>query len=87
MRRETLSKEERRRLIIEDQKEEKELRGYVINALAASIGNMLPGGQNTSSGPEIKLPTRQAGTEAWRAASGQNSADGGPPDRSPREGR
>ena len=86
MRRETMSKEERKRLIIEDEREEKELRGYVVQALAASIGKMLPGG-SANTGEEIKLPNRTTGAEAWRQARGENgSGNGGPPDRSPREG-
>ena len=83
MRRETMPKDERKRLIIEDECEEKELRGYVVQALAASIGKMLPGGGN---GEEIKLPTRTTGAEAWRQARGEDGTGGNPSDRSPREG-
>ena len=86
MRRENMLKDERKRLIIEDEREEKELRGYVVQALAASIGNMLPGGSNEQGGEGIKLPTRTTGVEAWRQARGENGTSGNPPDRSPREG-
>lgn len=64
MRRETMLKDERKRLFIEDEREEKELRGYVIQALAASIGKMLPRG-GRSGGEEIKLPTRATGAQEW----------------------
>ena len=88
MRRETMSKEERKRIFIEDEREEKELRGYVVQALAASIGHMLPGGSMAgnlngggggtgAAGGEIKLPARQTGAEAWRTARGENGAGGG----------
>ena len=96
MRRETMPKEERRRIFIEDEREEKELRGYVVQALAASIGNMLPGGSGSilpgggnggAGGGEVKLPARQTGAETWRAARGENGAGGpgGPEDPSRRE--
>ncbi len=95
MRRETMSKEERKRLIIEDEREEKELRGYVVQALAASIGRMFPANGNASAGGEIKLPASRSGTEAWREARGEagegaapgarQGGNGNPPDRSPRE--
>jgi len=96
IRRENMPKEERRRLVYEDQREEKEMRSYVVQALAASIGRMLPPGaggpQATVSGEEIKLPERRSGAQAWREArgeAGQHPREGGngsPPDRSPREG-
>ena len=87
MRRETMLKEERKHLIIEDEREEKELRGYVVQALATSIGNMLPGGGASGlNGEEIKLPNRTSGTEAWRQERGENGTNGHPPDRSRREG-
>ena len=87
MRRETLSKEEKRRLIIEDEREEKELRGYVVQALAAAIGKMIPT-TPTSAGDEQKLPARRSGAQAWRQARGEEGGRGGPPggDGSPREG-
>ena len=86
MRRENMLKDERKRLIIEDEREEKELRGYVVQALAASIGKMLPGGSNEPGSEGLKLPTRTTGVEAWRQARGENGTSGNPPDRSPREG-
>lgn len=87
MRRETMPKDERKRLIIEDEREEKELRGYVIQALAASIGKMLPQGGNGSGGEEIKLPTRTTGAQEWINSRGESGTSGNPSDRPPREGR
>ena len=88
-----MPKEERKRLIIEDEREERELRGYVVQALAASIGRMFP--TNGNAGAEIKLPASRNGAEAWREARGEageegapgarQGGNGNPPDRSPRE--
>ena len=99
MRRATMSKEERKRLIIEDEREERELRGYVVQALAASIGRIFPNngqaGATATTGEEIKLPARRSGTETWREARGEAGegtpgarpgGNGSPQDRSPREG-
>lgn len=86
MRRENLSKEERRRLIAEDDREEKELRGYVVQALAAEIGRMLPT-RPPASGDEQKLPARRSGAAVWREARGENGPASDAPDPSPpREG-
>jgi peptide-N4-(N-acetyl-beta-glucosaminyl)asparagine amidase len=86
MRRENMSKEERKRLIIEDEREEKELRGYVIQALAASICKMLPHSGTASGGEGIKIPTRTSGEQEWIRSRGENGTSGNPPDRSSREG-
>ena len=83
MRRETMLKDERKRLIIEDEREEKELRGYVVQALTASIGRLLPGSASGPNGEEIKLPTRTTGAEAWRQARGENGGGGGDPSNGP----
>ena len=86
MRREPLSKEERRRLIAEDEREEKELRGYVVQALAAEIGKMLPS-RPAVSGEEQKLPGRRSGALAWQQARGEDGAASDVPDQNPpREG-
>lgn len=86
MRRENLSKDEKRRLIAEDEREEKELRGYVVQALAAEIGRMLPA-RAPASGDEPKLPARRTGTAVWREARGENGPASDAPDPSPpREG-
>ena len=85
MRRETLSKEEKRRLIKEDDREEKELRNYVVRALTAEIESLLPSStRSRTSGDAQKLPARQTGTAEWREARGENGQSG--PDRPPREG-
>ncbi|KAI9834369.1 MAG: peptide-N4-(N-acetyl-beta- glucosaminyl)asparagine amidase [Sarea resinae] len=94
MRRENLSKEERARLIKEDEREEKELRGYVAKALAVEVTNMLPGSQNcspTNSGgaggnggsastsEDQKLPARQTGSSEWVQARGEGGFTRGSP--------
>lgn len=81
MRRESLSKEERRRLIKEDEREEKELRGYVAQALAIEVANMLPGSPTsptmTGVGVDVtredqKHPAgRQTGSAEWIRARGE----------------
>lgn len=87
MRRENTAKEDRRRLVIEDHREEKELRGYVVQALAAQIGQINLSGQPSSSGEEQKLPERVSGSRDWREARGEAgnhpSSDN---ERPPREG-
>ena len=71
IRRENLSKEDRRRVIYEDHREEKELRGYVVRALAAEIGRINLSGQPTTSGEEQKLPERVSGAQEWREVRGE----------------
>lgn len=86
MRRNNLTKQERSRLIAEDLREERELRGYVVAALTAEMGKILPSVTSTS-GQQPKLPAGLSDAAAWQEARGENdSADA--PDRSPRrEGR
>ena len=94
MRRETLSKDEKRRLIKEDEREDKELRGYVVQALTAEIERTIPTsqGSSTSRPSEQKLPARQTGATAWRQARGEAGNINGPrpgepgSDQPPREG-
>ena len=87
-RRENLSKEERRRLIREDDREEKELRGYVCQALAAEVIKMAPGGTasnggSSSSGDDTKLPAgRQSGSAEWVRARGEGGMGRPGPDQS-----
>ncbi|KAI9782654.1 MAG: peptide-N4-(N-acetyl-beta- glucosaminyl)asparagine amidase [Candelina submexicana] len=73
MRRENLSKEERRRLIKEDEREEKELQAYAAHALAVEVTNMLPGSPASATTPdEQKLPAgRQSGAVDWIQARGE----------------
>lgn len=86
MRRKNLTKQERSRLIAEDLREERELRGYVVAALTAEMGRILPSVTSTS-GQQPKLPAGLSDAAAWQEARGESgSADA--PDRSPRrEGR
>ncbi|KAL9130673.1 MAG: hypothetical protein Q9217_001200 [Psora testacea] len=73
MRRENTLKDDRKKLLIEDEREERELRGYVVKSLAAEIGKMLPNGQQSSASPgeQQKLEERQSGTREWREARGE----------------
>ena len=92
MRRETMLKDERKRLLIEDEREERELRGFVVHALAAEIGKMLPTGRNgggEGGGEDIKVPeqaARRSGAQAWREARGENGPDDTGRNQPPREG-
>jgi len=93
IRRENLSKEERRRLIKEDEREEKELRGYVAQALAVEVANMLPSSPSSPSGPggtgatttseDQKHPAgRQSGSAEWVRARGEGGTGQPGPDQS-----
>ena len=93
MRRDNLTKDEKRRLIKEDDREERELRGYVVQALTAEIERLIPTatGAVTSGGSEPKLPVRQTGTASWTASRGENGVHTPGPgepgsDQPPREG-
>ena len=93
MRRENTLKDDRKKLLIEDEREERELRSYVIKSLAAEIGKMLPGGSqhgNNSggggsgasggaSGEAQKLEERQEAERAWREARGEVVRQGSSP--------
>ena len=88
MRRASMLKDERKRLLIEDEREEKELQGFVVHALAAEITKMLPTGRS-GGGEDIKVPeqpARRSGTQAWREARGENGGDDTGRDQPPREG-
>ena len=88
MRRSDMDKDDRKRIIIQDEREEKELRGYVIQNLAAEIGRMIPLGHNAKSGGTTTATTpgqppnendkvpqaRQTGTQAWIEARGEAGA-------------
>ena len=86
-----MSKEERRRLWIEDEREDRELRSYIVQALAASIGVDLPNQVLVNRRPaaaasgrvsEEKLPGRQSGNAEWREARGESgSQQSRPPDQ------
>ncbi|KAI9835478.1 MAG: peptide-N4-(N-acetyl-beta- glucosaminyl)asparagine amidase [Sclerophora amabilis] len=86
IRRETMSKDERRRLVKEDEREERELRGYVAQAIAHDVTSMLPGTrQGNASGAltdDQKLPAgRQSGSAEWVRARGESGADSSPEGR------
>lgn len=70
MRRSNMSKDEKRRLIREDQREENELRSFIVRSLTSQIEKLLPGSRSSTS--TVKHPARQTGTEQWRAARGEN---------------
>ncbi|KAJ5163074.1 uncharacterized protein N7500_004904 [Penicillium coprophilum] len=82
-RRENMSKTEQRRLIKEDEREEKELRCYMASALAAEINNMLPQGLTGRPEDQKHPGARQEASTEWLAARGHGNSG---PDRSP-EGR
>lgn len=87
LRRENMPKEDRRRLAMEDQREEKELRGYVVSALAAEFGRTLPiRGLGQGRGDEQKIPSQRSGAEVWREAGRGNGGVGQEEERPPREG-
>jgi len=89
IRRENVDKEGRRRLMREDDREEKELRSYVAQQVAEEMVNSLPGrvqGEG-SMVQEIKVPeARQSGTAEWVNERGEgglgregvNGREGGP---------
>ncbi|PGH28085.1 protein png1 [Polytolypa hystricis UAMH7299] len=84
MRRENLSKEERHRLMKEDEREDRELRGFMAQALATEINNLIPNPTSNERPDEVKVPASiQNGATEWATPgrTGQPS-----PDRS-REGR
>ncbi|KAI9832601.1 MAG: peptide-N4-(N-acetyl-beta- glucosaminyl)asparagine amidase [Phylliscum demangeonii] len=82
MRRENVPKDERRRLVMEDMREELELRGYIAHAIAAEVTQMLPGGRGPASAEaaEKLLAGRQSGSAEWIEARGEGGTG------SPREG-
>lgn len=92
MRQENMPKEERRRLLYEDQREERELKNYVMQALTTAITRSLPpgaggpqangsGGGSAGSGGVIKAPEeRRSGAQIYREArgeAGQRPREGG----------
>ncbi|KAI4129996.1 MAG: hypothetical protein LQ347_003540 [Umbilicaria vellea] len=87
LRREPLSKEDRHRLIREDQREERELRSYVVSALATEIERMIqPASPSTASTAAPKLPARPTGAAQWMQARSENGVGEPGSDQPPREG-
>ncbi|KGM91395.1 uncharacterized protein PADG_12532 [Paracoccidioides brasiliensis Pb18] len=85
MRRDNLSKAERRRLMKEDEREERELRGYMAQAIATEINNLFPNEQlntntsingNSASSDETKIPVASRnGTVEWSNINTTNHDD------------
>jgi peptide-N4-(N-acetyl-beta-glucosaminyl)asparagine amidase len=91
MRRTDMAKEDKHRLVKEDQREEREMRSYVVqnltseleravksNASSSSSSSSRPAGASEIKVPE--LPARQTGTEQWRRLRGENGPAPGPDD-------
>lgn len=79
MRRENIAlKEDRKTLLIEDDREDRELQNYVIKALAAEFGKMMPFQDEAQVEESAKLRERQSGTEEWRVARGEANPSAGP---------
>ncbi|KAI9891755.1 MAG: peptide-N4-(N-acetyl-beta- glucosaminyl)asparagine amidase [Vezdaea aestivalis] len=78
-----ISKEEKRRLIAEDAKEEKDLQKFVAQAIAAAVTDMLPGRPGASDAADLaKLPAgRQSGSAEWVQSRGEAGQ------QNPREGQ
>lgn len=86
MRRENLLKEDRRRLMKEDEREEKELRAYVARSLAKEISALMPGAITPAQTPaeDTKTPAgRQSGTAEWVNARGESGTGQPGPDGRP----
>ncbi|KAI0198281.1 hypothetical protein F4808DRAFT_263226 [Astrocystis sublimbata] len=86
LRRSNMTKNERLQLEKEDQKEDRELKSYPINAMVRGIANLVPGSSSTqASDPPatsrhasndrklpVEQPGRQSGNAEWAAARGEN---------------
>ena len=70
MRRQSLSKEERRRLIKEDDREERELRSYVAQAIAADVASMLPGSLASATAQNDDQKRPLAGRQSGKSSAG-----------------
>ena len=85
-RRENVAKTDEKRLKKEDEREEKELRGYTISALVAEMNNIVPYGQSSRTGSDDKAPTsREEAAANWiNARHGETeNADQDPSRRGP----
>ncbi|KAJ6110635.1 hypothetical protein N7486_002870 [Penicillium sp. IBT 16267x] len=79
-RRENMSKVDQARLIKEDEREEREFRGYTASALAAEINNLLPRSMTARAHEQKHADARQEASTEWLAAHGHGHSG---PDRSP----
>lgn len=79
LRRSALAKEEKRRLFKEDEREDHELRGYVIRALTAGIECLM----EQSTGDEVKVPLRDVETAPAWSQTQENGEGRYPPPRPP----
>ncbi|KAG2419222.1 hypothetical protein HFD88_004017 [Aspergillus terreus] len=81
-RRENLSKSDQKRLMKEDEREEKELRKYTASALAAELNNLFNGTSSAGRPDEVKTPaSREEAAAEWLSARQRSSGQSGP-DRS-----
>ena len=65
LRRENMDKEQRRRLMREDEREEKELRGYVAQSLTEEMMNSLPNSANPQEA-KTREQLEQEQAAAWQ---------------------
>ncbi|KAJ5992326.1 hypothetical protein N7451_008050 [Penicillium sp. IBT 35674x] len=79
-RRENMSKADQARLIKEDEREEREFRGYTASALAAEINNLLPRSMTARAHEQKHADALQEASTEWLAAHGHGHSG---PDRSP----
>lgn len=78
-RRDNLGKTDQKRLIKEDEREEKELRKYTASALAAELKNLFRGDSTTGRPDEHKTPvSRDEAAAEWLDARQRNSGQSGP---------
>lgn len=81
-RRENLSKTDQRRLIKEDEREERELRGYLTAGLAAEINDLLPAIRTSSRSDEQKTPAERQDASVDLLTARQRQSGHSGPDRS-----
>ena len=82
MRREKLPKVDQKRLKKEDEREERELRGYTVSALVAEMNKLLPQ-RNSSGRPDVKTPTSrdEEAANSLRARQGESNRSDPDPSR------